>query len=60
MTDNQTNKEVAEVIEERKLNQMKVAILQAERLNVNTHELGKSEMVELIRKTIITYADQTF
>lgn len=53
-------KEHTEVIETRKLNQMKLAILEAERRNANTRELTNPEMVELIKKTIITYADKSF
>lgn len=49
-----------ELIDGRKLNQMKVAILQAERSNVNTKELGNPDMVELLKRTIITYADKSF
>ena len=43
-----------------KLNLMKVAILQAEKNNVNTRNLTNTEMVELIKKTIISFADKSF
>lgn len=47
-------------IDDYKLNQMKLAVLQAESRNVNTKELTNSEMVELLKKTIIDYAEKTF
>lgn len=49
-----------DIIDVRKLNQMKLAILEAERRNANTRENTNPEMVELIKKTIITYADKSF
>ena len=47
-------------LDERKLSLMKVAILQAERRNVNTREKTKGEMVDLLKSAIVTYADKSF
>lgn len=47
-------------IDENKLSQMKIAVLQAEKRNVNTKELTNPEMVELLKRTIIDYAEKTF
>lgn len=47
-------------IDEYRLNQMKLAVLQAEKRNVNTQELSNPEMVELLKRTIIDYAEKTF
>lgn len=56
MSDNVEEK----TVEPAKLNKMKVAILQAEKSNVSTRNLTNPEMVELLKQTIISYADKTF
>jgi hypothetical protein len=43
-----------------KLERMKYEILQAERRNDHTRERSSGEMVELIRKTIMSIADATY
>ena len=47
-------------VEERKLNQMKVLILELEQRNLNTGEKTNDEMVELIRKTIASVSDKAY
>lgn len=48
------------VINERKLNQIKVSVLEAERRNLNTREMSNDAMVDLIKQTIIDYVEKTF
>ena len=48
------------LVNERLLNQMKIAILQAERRNLNTGEKTNDAMVESIKKTIINTADKSY
>lgn len=47
------------IIEEARLQQMKLAILKLERENTNTRELTNTEMVTLLKNLIIQYADRT-
>lgn len=47
-------------VETANLNLMKVAILQAEKNNVSTRNMNNAEMVEFIKKTIISYADKSY
>lgn len=54
------NEQEQSYIDRRKLNQMKIEILEQERKNVNTRSLTNTEMVEAIRRTIIKIADKSF
>lgn len=47
-------------LDKRKLQQMEVGILQAERQNSQTREKTRDAMVDLIKKTIISIADKTY
>lgn len=47
-------------LDESKLNSMKCSILRAEREYTSTRSKTKDEMVELIRKTIVSIADRTY
>ena len=47
-------------LDERKLNQMKVHILQLEQKNLNTGDKTNDAMVELIKQTIIGIADKVY
>ena len=47
-------------LNEKKLNQMKVAILKAEQDNLKTREKPNDEMVEVIRKIIVEKVKKTY
>jgi len=47
-------------LDEKKLNQMKVAILKAEQDNLKTREKSSEEMSDIIRKIIIEEEKKTY
>lgn len=54
------SKDEAEVIDETRLTQLKVQILQAEQGNLNTAERTADQMVELIQTTIKNIVDKAY
>ena len=47
-------------VDQKKLNKMKVKILKAEQDNLKTHEKKSEEMVDLIRRIIVSEAKKGF
>jgi hypothetical protein len=54
------NADEASSIDPRKLKNMEIAILEAEKLNSQTREKSYDAMVDLIKKTITSIADRTY
>lgn len=54
------NGDEASNLDSRKLKNMEIAILQAERQNSQTREKSYDAMVNLIKKTITSIADRTY